>query len=137
MVLTILIVTIVFLVSAYAALVIHEGVHALVAATAPGTRIIEFKPYPHKKSGKWVMGSMSYESTQEFSYNRMVVFLIAPMMFSFLMMLLFWVLGYGANGYLFPVAVAFGIDWLWFLKGFAFNTPQSDGARLRELVAKK
>lgn len=85
MALTILIVSIVFLVSAYAALVLHEGIHAIVAATASGARITAFKPYPHKKDGRWLMGEMSYEASQEFSYNRKVLFFIAPMMTSFLM----------------------------------------------------
>lgn len=137
MALTVLIVSLIFLASACVALVLHEGVHAIIAATAPGARVTAFKPYPHKKDGRWLVGEMTYEATQEFSYIRKVLFFIAPMMVSFLMAILFWVLGYGLHGYLYPVAVAFGIDWLWFLKGFALNTPGSDGAQLRVLVSGK
>jgi hypothetical protein len=106
--------------------------HALVAV-ACGWRVTEFKPYPHKLYGKFFFGAMSYLADNQ-TKTQLWIFLLAPMMFSFCMGLLFWVLGYAVSSYLYPIAIAFSLDWLWFLKGYAMRTPGSDGEKLRTSI---
>lgn len=114
-------------------LLVHELMHALVAV-ALGWNITEFKPWPHRLDGRLVFGSVQYTAENR-TRTQLWIFLLAPMMFSFLSALLFWVLGYVVSSYLSGVAIAFSLDWLWFLKGYALMTPGSDGEQLKRSVS--
>lgn len=113
-------------------LVLAEVIKITIALSY-GWKIVEFKPWPHKRDGQPVVASIIFDPPIR-TGNKIWFYLIAPMMFSFCMGLLFWVLGYVVSSYLYSVAIAFSLDWLLFLKDYAMRTPGSDGEQLRTSI---
>lgn len=71
--------------------ILHEAWHALGVVVADA-RLKEFKPYPHKRAnGKWVWGSMSYNSTSVSASQRAKIY-VAPILANLIQIVLFFVL---------------------------------------------
>ena len=55
----------------------HEGCHALVVHLLGG-KVTSFKPFVHKRNGKWYFASMSWNSDKTFTNRQRAYISVAP-----------------------------------------------------------
>ena len=103
-----------FVVGFIVTIFLHEASHWLVAKWR-GAEMCEFKPYPHKYNGAWLLGGVTYYSDEGFRPTRWIA--AAPMVVSSVMLPL-WVLGAYWCPYLWCFAYVALLDLFIFWQGY-------------------
>jgi len=111
-------------------LVLHEGSHALVVARAPGASLTRFRPWPGWYRGHWYNGLVLY--TGELGELE-AVFYGAPLIKASALFVLWGLAGIGWHP-LWCLAAWELVDLAWWLRGYLWRRPRSDGGKLRIVV---
>lgn len=110
--------------------VIHESSHLIAAKLITKTKILSFKPYPHKQDKRWVFASCEYKILEKDKDLSLIH--IAPLITDNILLFfagIFYLIF--ENIYFIPFIITSFIDFLFFWYTYFWGTKYSDGQKWR------